>query len=183
MSVLLNRADGSVTSFTALDLEALAAHLLGAQQAFVESGGVRFWRVGFFSLLLVDVTTSRNRRLTETFELTYNVDMPFGLRFRQNASVYDLYAAIRSLGYFVVNGATLESLNMAQYTLGGAAILQTGQLVADVGAFGVRAARLRTLTVGTGLGVQVVGTMSNYRAQTFWPSLTLSLTMSTPNYP
>ena len=36
-------------------------------------------------------------------------------------------------------------------------ILQTGQLVADVSALGVRAARRRTLTVGTGLGVTVAG--------------------------
>ena len=157
MSVLLNRADGSVTSFTTLDLEAIATHLLGAQQAFVESGGVRFWLVAFVSLLLVDVTTTRNRRLTETFELTYNADLPFGLRFRQNASVYNVYDAIRSLGFFVADSATLASLNMAQYALGGAGILQAGQLVADVGAVGVRAARLRTLTVGTGLGVAVVG--------------------------
>ena len=57
----------------------------------------------------------------------------------------------------MADSATLASLNMAQYTLGGAGILQSGQLVADVGAVGARAARLRTITVGTGLGVAVLG--------------------------
>jgi len=125
--VLLYRAGGTVSTFTALELEALAAHLVAAQQAFVESGGVCFWRAGDQSLLLVDVTDARNRRLTEEFELLADTTAPFAVRLRQGASTFTQLAAIRFLGYTVADGASLSSLFMAAYAIGIALTLDSLQ--------------------------------------------------------
>ncbi len=64
---LLNRVSGLARSYTAPELEALAAHLIAANQAYVESDGVLFWRAGLAVLLIVDVQATANRRLTEMF--------------------------------------------------------------------------------------------------------------------
>ena len=138
-------------SFTAPELEALAAHLIAANQAYVESDGVLFWRAGLALLLIVDVAITTNRRLTEMFELSADAARPFGVVLRQGASTYSLIEAIRSLGYFVADNTTRPELWMQSYALGAADVVEAGQLVLDTGSWNARAARLRTLTAGAGV--------------------------------
>ena len=66
-------------SYTAPELEALATHLIAANQAYVVSDGVLFSRAGLVFLLLVDVEAGANRRLTEMFELSADAARPFGV--------------------------------------------------------------------------------------------------------
>jgi len=149
----LPRSGGGSTSYTAAQLEALAVHLIAASQAFVESGGVVFWRAGVQSLLLVDVESARNRRLTETFELAPDEARPFAVKFRLGASDYSLLAAFATLGYVLPADSTLASLHMASYALGGGVVLAAGQLVADGGSWNTRAAQLKSLAAGSGLSL------------------------------
>ena len=154
---LLNRVSGLPKSYTAPELEALAAHLIAANQAYVESDGVLFWRAGLAILLIVDVEAGANRRLTEMFELSADAARPFGVVLRQGASTYSLIEAIRSLGYFVADNTTLPELWMQSYALGAADVVEAGQLVLDTGSFNARAARLRTLTAGEGVTISTSG--------------------------
>ena len=89
------------------------------------------------SLVLVDVTVTRNRRLTETFKVIANVNPPFGMQFCQNASLYTLWAAIRSLGYLVEDWTPVASLRINFYLLASLGYLELAQLVAETGVIGL----------------------------------------------
>ena len=109
-TITLPRPTGAALEFQATQLELILARLTASGQAYVEFGGVAYWRIpSAFGLLLVFTDHFPNRRLLEQFELSYDAANFEGLSFRSDACTGDLQAALVCIGTLVPTPLTLAS--------------------------------------------------------------------------
>ena len=74
-TITLPRPTGEPLEFQATQLELVLTRLTASGQAYVEFGGVAYWRLPpAFGLLLVYTEHFPNRRLLEQFELSYDAN-------------------------------------------------------------------------------------------------------------
>ena len=155
-STILPRPRGQPLEFPATQLEIILARLTASGQAYVEFGGVAYWRFSGFGLLLVFTDHFPNRRLLEQFTLSYDASNFEGLAFQKDACGSSLAEALVCIGWQLPVPLTLGSVYMAKFLTGAQKYVQEGQLCSFGGAWAAQPATLRGLTGHSGISVTTV---------------------------
>ena len=169
----LQRYDGTSVAYADSDLDSIIAHLVAANASGRGNGDNVFFMCSPPSLLIVDLNWQINRRFSELFQASANVNLMFYLQFENDQDYYDLPDAFVKCGYAGVlpqTAADLPSVCVALYESGlvGAsksiAIGSGGSLVEFGGAI-TEPAQIKGLLAGPGVILSDTGTDINITAQ------------------
>ena len=155
----LQRYDGTSVSFSGADLDSMIAHLTAANAAGCGNGENIFFMAAAPYLLLMDLNWQINRKFSELFQASFDINQLFHLRFDNEQDYYDLPAALVRCGYAgepPADASGLPSVYMTLYDsgLGGAdkAIsVGTGDSLVSFGGTMTEPAHIKGLIGGSGV--------------------------------
>ena len=111
----LQRYDGTSVDYSDADLDSSIAHLTAANVSGTGTGDNVFFMAAAPSLLIMDLNWQINRRFSELFQASNNVNQLFNLQFENDQDYYNLPQALAKCGYAGVlpqNASDLPSVYM-----------------------------------------------------------------------
>ena len=155
------------------DLESIIAHLMAANASGTGNGDNVYFMCAAPSLLIMDLNWQINRRFSELFQASANMNQLFFLQFENDHDYYNLPDALAKCGYAGVlpqEAADLPSVYMAYYDSGlegGNKAISIGtseSLVAFAGTI-TEPGHIKGLMAGPGVLLSDTGTDINIAAQ------------------
>ena len=111
----LQRYDGTSVDYSDADLDSVIANLTAANVSGAGTGDNVFFMAAAPSLLIMDLNWQINRRFSELFQASNNVNQLFNLQFENDQDYYNLPQALVKCGYAGVlpqNASDLPSVYM-----------------------------------------------------------------------
>ena len=181
----LQRYDGTSVVHADSDLDSIIAHLVAANASGTGNGDDVFFMCSPPSLLIMDLNWQINRRFSELFQASTNMNQLFFLQFENDQDYYDLPDALAKCGYAGVlpqSAADLPSVYMALYESGlvgasKAINVGSGDSLVAFGGTITEPAQIKGLQAGPGVLLSDTGTDINIAAQ---PPTFSSLGAGTP---
>ena len=117
----LQRCDGTSVVYADSDLDSLIAHLIAGNASGTGNGDNVYFMCSPPSLLIMDLNWQINRRFSELFQASTNMNLLFYLQFENDHDYYDLPEALVKCGYAGVlprDAMDLPIVYMALYESG-----------------------------------------------------------------
>ena len=116
----LQRYDGTSVAYADPDLDSIIAHLIAANASGTGTGDNVFFTCAPPSLLIMDLNWQINRRFSELFQASPNMNQLFFLQFENDHDYYNLEALVKCgyAGVLPQDAADLPSVYMALYESG-----------------------------------------------------------------